>query len=138
VNQSQALAAALATEHQAIYAYGVLGARLDDLTRPMALQAFDAHRVRRDVLLEKLRALGLPTAGPAPAYDVLVATSAKALSLAVRVETEVGIRWRDVVGSTDDKALRTLAVGALQDSAVRAASWRLKAGVPPNVALPGT
>jgi hypothetical protein len=138
VNQSQALAEVLATEHQAVYAYGVLGARLDALTRPAALAAFDAHRVRRDVLLARLRALGLPTPGPAASYDVLVSTPAQAVALAVRVETEVGIRWRDLVASTDDRALRGLAVAALQDSAVRAVGWRRKAGLrPASVALPG-
>jgi tRNA pseudouridine-54 N-methylase len=138
VNQTQALADVLATEHQAIYAYGVLGARLDPLTRAQALAAFDAHRVRRDVLLARLRSLQLPTPGPAASYDLLVSTQAQAVALAVRVETEVGIRWRDLVGSTDDRALRQLAVQALQDTAVRAAGWRVKAGLTPaSVALPG-
>lgn len=138
MKQAQALAEVLATEHQAVYAYGVLGARLDPATRAAALKAFDAHRVRRDVLLARLRALDLPTPGPAPSYDVLVSTPAQALALAVRVETEVGIRWRDLVASTDDRALRQLAVAALEDTAVRATGWRLKAGLrPASVALPG-
>jgi hypothetical protein len=138
VNEAQALADALATEHQAVYAYGVLGARLDPATRTEALKAFDAHRVRRDVLLAQLRARDLPTPGPAPSYDVLVSTPTQALALALRVESEVGIRWRDLVASTDDRALRVLAVAALQDSAVRAVGWRTKAGLKPvSVALPG-
>ena len=41
------LAAVLSDEHAAIYAYGVLGARLDEPTRAVALADFDAHRVRR-------------------------------------------------------------------------------------------
>ena len=139
MNQAQALAEVLATEHQAVYAYGVLGARLDPLTRAEALKAFDAHRVRRDVLLARLRALDLPTPGPASSYDLLVSTPTQALSVAVRVETEVGIRWRDLVASTDDRALRQFAVAALQDTAVRATGWRRTAGVlPATVALPGT
>lgn len=129
---------ALVTEHAAVYAYGVLGARLDQATRAAALSAFDAHRARRDALLAVLRSRDLPTPGPAAAYEVAVAGRPQALALAVRVETEVGVRLRDLVGSTDDRAVRALAVQGLQDSAVRAAQWRQLAGdVPATVALPG-
>ncbi len=139
MNESEALASALSTEHQAIYAYGVLGARLDDSTRSLALAAFDAHRTRRNALLAALRTRKLPAPGPAASYDVTVASPSQALALAVRVESEVGVRWRDVVGSTDDPMLRALSVPALQDSAVRAARWRRVAGtIPATVALPGT
>ena len=139
MTEGAALAGALETEHAAVYAYGVLGARLDDAARTSAQAAFDAHRSRRDGLLSALRARGLATPGPAASYDVLVADRAQALALAVRVETEVGVRWRDVVAGTDDRALRRLAVQALQDSAVRAARWRRTAGsAPATEALPGT
>ncbi|MCW2600394.1 MAG: hypothetical protein JWM02_2223 [Frankiales bacterium] len=138
MNEASALADALATEHAAIYAYGVLGARLDDPTRQLAQAAFDAHRARRDDLLARLRSRRLPTPGPAASYDVLVTGRTQALTLAVRVETEVGVRWRDLVAVTDDRGLRGLAVHALQDSAVRAAQWRKTAGLSPvTVALPG-
>ncbi len=139
MKQSEALAAALSTEHQAIYAYGVLGAHLDERARSPALEAFDAHRRRRDSLLAELRARRLPTPGPAASYDVTVTSRTQALALAVRVETEVGVRWHDVVGATEDPRLRKLSIPALQDSAVRAARWRRAAGTAPaTVALPGT
>ncbi len=138
MNESEALASALSTEHQAIYAYGVLGARLDDRSRSLALAAFDAHRTRRDAVLAVLRTRRLPTPGPAASYDVTVASPSQALALAVRVEVEVGVRWRDVVAATDDPTLRALSVPALQDSAVRAAQWRKAAGTTPiTVPLPG-
>ena len=138
MTEGSALAGALDTEHAAVYAYGVLGARLDDATRRAAQTASDAHRSRRDDLLSAMRARGLPTPGPASSYDVLVTDRPQALALAVRVETEVGVRWRDLVAATDDRALRRLAVQALQDSAVRAALWRRAAGTTPaTVALPG-
>jgi hypothetical protein len=128
----------LAAEHAAVYAYGVLGARLDERTRALALAAYDAHRVRRDALLVQLRSRALPASGPAPSYDVSVADRTAALALAVRVETVLGVRWRDLVGATDDPALRRLGVQGLQDSAVRAAQWRRTAGtVPATEALPG-
>lgn len=138
MTESTALTALLASEHAAVYAYGLLGARLEDTTRRVALAAFDAHRARRDELRGRLRAAGLPAPVPAAAYGVTVANRAEALALAVRVETELGVHWRDLVAATDDPALRRLAVQALQDSAVRAATWRRQAGFTPvTEALPG-
>lgn len=132
------LADLLATEHAAVYAYGALGARLDDATRRQALAAYDAHRTRRDALVALLRARGQRIAGPSPSYDVAVADRTAALLLAVRVETELGVRWRDLVAVTDEAALRRLAVQGLQDSAVRAAQWRRTAGMTSvTEALPG-
>jgi len=138
VTEAAVLADLLVTEHAAVYSYGVLGARLDEATRRLALSAFDAHRVRRDELVIRLRARGLETVGPKPLYDVTVPGRVQALALAVRVETELGVRWRDLVAVTDDLDLRRLAVQGLQDSAVRAAQWRKAASTSPvTVALPG-
>lgn len=138
MTESAALTALLDAEHAAVYAYGVLGARLDEATRRVALAAFDAHRSRRDELIARLRARSLPTPGPEAAYDVVVANRVQALALAVRVETELGVRWRDLVAVTDNRMLRRAAVQALQDSAVRATVWRRTAGLTPlTQALPG-
>jgi hypothetical protein len=74
-----------------------------------------------------------------PSYDVAVADAPAALQLAVRLEAGLSVRWRDLVAGTDDQALRRLAVAGLQETAVRAAQWRRRAGVTPaTVALPGT
>ena len=138
MSESTALSALLAAEHAAVYAYGVLGARLDERTRTVALAAFDAHRTRRDDLIARLRTLAIPTTGPATSYDVVVAGRVQALALAIRVETGLGVLWRDLVASTDDRSLRRIAVQALQDSAVRATGWRKLSGVTPvTEALPG-
>ncbi|MGB8651998.1 MAG: ferritin-like domain-containing protein [Mycobacteriales bacterium] len=128
----------LVAEHAAVYAYGVLGARLDEVTRRTALAAFDAHRATRDDLLGRLRARELATPGPAASYQVAVGGRAQALALATRVEVELGVRWHDLVGATDDGALRRLAVQGLQDCTVRATRWRQLAGTRPlTEALPG-
>lgn len=135
VSETALLAAVLDAEHAAVYAYGVLGARLDNRTRLLAQQAFDAHRVRRDELAARL---GSTAPGPAAAYDVAVSSRAAALDLAVRLEQGLSVRWRDLVGGTTDPGLRVLAVGALQETAVRATVWRRTAGTRPGtVALPG-
>ena len=129
------LAEVLRAEHAAVYGYGVLGARLDDARRRTALAAFDAHRARRDDLVGRLGAAAPATLA---SYDVAVATPDQALLLAVTIEERVGVRWLNVVAGTGDPALRALAVGALQETAVRAARWRrLRGGGAVTVAFPG-
>lgn len=129
----------LAAEHAAVYGYGVLGARLDEATRPQAVDALAAHRLRRDALGALLGARRAAAPGPLPAYDVTVAGQPAAVALAVRLEAGLAVRWRDLVGGTDEEALRRLGTSGLTETAVRAARWRLVLGVrPPTVALPGT
>ena len=133
------LTAALEAAHAVVYGYGVLGARLDDATRRVALAAFDVHRARRDALTAALvrRAATPPTTEPA--YDVEVADAAAARVLAVRLEEGMAVRWRDLLAGTDDPELRRLGLSGLQETAVRAATWRGLAGTAPvTVALPGT
>ncbi len=133
------LQALLAAEHAAVYGYGVLGARLDDATRPRALDALAAHRARRDALGALLGARRASAPGPLPAYDVTVVGQPAALALAVRLEEGLAVRWRDLVGGTDEEVLRRLGTGGLTETAVRAAQWRLALGTrPPTVPLPGT
>ena len=132
------LAALLSAEHATVFGYGVLGARLDDATRRTALTAYDNHRARRDQLAGLLRGLGETPAPAAAGYDVATPTRQSALALAVRLEEGLSLRWRDLVGGTDDRTLRTLAIGGLQETAVRAATWRVLAGsATVTVALPG-
>ena len=139
MNATDRLVALVEAEHAAVYGYGVLGARLDDARRRAALLAYDSHRARRDQLAAALRAAGGTPPATLPAYDVAVANAAEALALAVRLEEGLALRWRDLIGDTDDRALRSLAVAGLQETAVRAAQWRVRAGITPaTVALPGT
>lgn len=135
---TDALVALLEAEHAVVYAYAVLGARLDEATRQAALAAYDSHRARRDQLAAALRARGAAAPAPLAAYDVTVVDQRGALALAVRLEVGLSVRWRDLVGATDDLGLRRLGVAGLQECAVRAAQWRLRAGISPvTVALPG-
>ena len=132
------LSGLLEATHAAVYGYGVLGARLDAATRPAAQAAVSAHRARRDRLAAQLREAGAEPPEPAVAYEVAVTGQADALALAVRLEEGLSVRWRDLVGATDDRALRRLAVDGLTETAVRAASFRALLGArPPTVAVPG-
>jgi hypothetical protein len=138
VSDVSLLTALLEAEHAAVYGYGTLGGRLDAATRPAALAAFDAHRLRRDSLAARLRERGAVAPPTRAAYDVAVGTPAQALALAVRLEEGLSARWRDLVGGTTDLALRRLGVAGLEETAVRAAQWRKRQGAAhPTVALPG-
>lgn len=133
----QELTALLVDEHAAVYAYGLLGARLGSGERRTARAAFEAHRSARDGLRALLVQRRIDPPAPAAAYDVTAVTAGEARALAVRVEEQLGVRWRDLVATTDDGALRRLAVQRLQECAVRAALWRRAQGVPATVPFPG-
>ena len=136
--EQRLLAELLEAEHAALYGYGVLGARLDVETRPLAQAAAGAHRASRDDLADLLRAAGAEPPAALPAYDVAVAGQSAALELAVSLEEGLSVRWLDLVGGTDDQGLRRLGVDGLSATAVRAASWRELLGrAPVTVALPG-
>jgi hypothetical protein len=137
---SAQLAAALAAEEAAIYAYGVLGVKLTaggDRTEARAAEA--VHRGRRDVLVSRLAALKASTA-PAPAGYTMpfeVTDRASALKLAVQIEDGVAQAWRAVLPVTTE-ADRATALNALTDAAVRATRWRRLGGITPaTMAWPG-
>ena len=134
------MAAALAAEEAAIYAYGALGVKLTGTgERTEARAAEAAHRDRRDVLVTRLAALKASEA-PAPAGYQLpfeITDRESALKLAIQVEDGVAQAWRAVLPVTegDDRAT---ALSALIDSAVRATRWRrLGAVTPATLAWPG-
>lgn len=138
MSEDELLQSLLADEHAAVYGYGVLGARLDDATQPAAQRADDAHRTTRDTLAALLAARRATAPATEAAYDVAVDGPADALILAVRLEEGLGVRWRDLVGGTDDQALRRLGVAELTATAVRAAGWRgMQGRTPGTVAMPG-
>ncbi len=140
MSATDALAAALAAEHAAIFGYGVAGAHLDRAGQESARQAETAHRNRRDALVQRIAAASAspPVAAPAYSLPFPVADSAKALALAIAIEEGTARAWRQAVPATtgDD---RRLAVTALMDCAVRATRWRAAARVrPTTVTFPGT
>lgn len=118
-------------EHGAVWAYGLLGARLSEDALEQARAAHDAHRRSRDVLVTEVQSRGAALPAPAPAYDVHVADPAAALALAVRVEDDLAARWHDLVAASAEPTLRRIGVAGLRDCAVRAARWRSLAGARP-------
>ncbi len=137
--ETDGLSAVFVAQQQAVFAYGVLGARVGPEEKAFARSCFDARRAWRDRTAAALRDRGIARPATAASYDVTVTNRAAAVALAVRVEEGLGQRLRDLVVSAVDPGLRELAVEGLRDAAVRATAWRLVGGIhPASVALPGS
>ena len=137
MSELPALAAALSIEHQVIYGYGVLGARLDKAPRRYAVTALAVHLARRDQLESLIRARGGTPAPAAPAYLTPHITGERdATTFAAHLEDAcAAASWDLVASSAAGSSVRTLAVGWLSDAATRAAHWRGNFEAAP--ALPG-
>jgi hypothetical protein len=127
-----ALAALAAGEHAAVYAYGVVAARVADADRSRALAAWNWHVTRRDELEERLLDAGVQPPAAAPAYQLGAAPDAgAAVALAATVEDRLAQLAAHAVAATTG-ADRSDAAGALVAGARRAAAWRGR-----GAALPG-
>jgi uncharacterized protein DUF4439 len=128
---TDALSAALAAEHAAIFGYGVLGVRLTGAVLTQAQQAEAEHRARRDKLVVRLTKAGVapPAAQPAYALPFPVVDLASGQKLAVQLEERTAAIWRVALGPTGGDE-RKLALDALTDCALRAARWRRATGEP--------
>lgn len=122
---------ALAAEHEAVFAYGLLGPRLS--TPALAEACAAAHETLRDTTIGAIAAAGLVPVPPASDYPRLypVPDADAARALAVRVEDDCATAWRYlylVAASTSGaqaRQLRSTAQDALTASAVRAVRWRV-------------
>ncbi|WP_405776600.1 ferritin-like domain-containing protein [Streptomyces sp. NBC_00859] len=130
----EAAQAALAAEHAAVYGYGVVGGRIGPERRSEALQAYDAHRARRDALARTVRDLGGKPVAASAAYALPfeVTGEAGAVRLAAVLEDRMADAWSDLVRAAGGP-LRHEAALALREAAVRAARWRGDG----SVAFPG-
>ncbi|MFC4612319.1 ferritin-like domain-containing protein [Streptomyces maoxianensis] len=128
-----AVQAALAAEHAAVYGYGVVGGRIGDDREGEATAAYAAHRSRRDSLARTVRDLGGTPAAAAAAYALpfRVPDAAAAVRLAALLEDRVAGVYSDLVRAAEGP-LRREAAGALREAAVRAVRWRGS-----GVAFPG-
>jgi hypothetical protein len=115
-----ALQAALAAEHAAVYAYGVVGGILGT-TSAEAAAGYAAHRGRRDRLTSML---GPESVAAQPAYRLPFEVSgpARARRLAVHVEERCAEVYAEVVSRTT-AADRVFAARALTDCSVRGLEW---------------
>jgi len=116
-----ALQRALAGEHEAVYAYGLVSGRAAVERRAEALADLAAHRVARDRLDDALRALGADPVAAAAAYEAAAATPADAAALAAAVEERLAAVYEDVVGA--DRARRALGATAVLRAARAGVRW---------------
>ncbi|MER5424145.1 ferritin-like domain-containing protein [Streptosporangium roseum] len=125
MSADQGLDTALAAEHAAVYAYGVIGARSTGNLRAVATDAFDAHRAHRDRLRTLIISRGGTPVEPNASYELPVtpSTSAQAVELAVLVERGVTSAYLELTAS-GDPALRKMAALAMQECVVRAYGLR--------------
>lgn len=131
---------ALAGEHAAVFAYGVVGGGLPAAERGLARNGAAAHRVARDRLADLLRAAGAVPVGTEPGYATprVVGNRPAALALAARVEDGLATTYDALLATGDTASIRALGVASLRQAAVQAARLRRLAGVPqPAVAFPG-
>jgi hypothetical protein len=124
---------ALAAEHAAVYAYGLIGARTTGTLRSRATAAFDAHRARRDQLRTLITARQAAPTEVSPSYKLPVtpSTAAEAVRLAVYVEQGITATYLELA-SAREEPLRRYAALAMQESVTRTYSFR-----PAVTAFPG-
>ncbi|MGN9838133.1 ferritin-like domain-containing protein [Nonomuraea sp. H19] len=116
---------ALAAEHAALFAYGLLGARTSGSLRARMTAAFDAHRARRDQLRAFITTRGGKPAEPDASYALPFFPSDAALAarLAVHLETGVAAAYLELAAA-QDVSLRRHAALAMQEATTRSYAFR--------------
>ncbi|MGP4094810.1 ferritin-like domain-containing protein [Nonomuraea sp. KM90] len=116
---------ALAAEHAALFAYGLLGARTSGSLRDKVSAAFDAHRARRDQLRSYITTRGGKPAEPDASYMLpfFPSDATLAAKLAVHLETGVTAAYLELAAA-EEAALRRYAALAMQEAVARSYSFR--------------
>lgn len=129
----QALQAALAAEHAAVYGYGVAGAMLSGTDQALAMTDWKAHREARDTLQAMITKLGATPVAASAAYELpfTVRNARSARRLAATLEEGVTQAYLGLV-AVRDETLRTFGALAMLPPAGRAVAWRGS-----TVAFPG-
>lgn len=136
-----ALAAALAAEHAAVWSYGLASAFLPPTAAGTVVEGAAAHRARRDALEALSEAAGIAPVAAAAAYRVPapVTDAVSAAGLLAVAEDDTTAAWRAVLERTDDPGLRRTGVEAMVAGAIAGVRWRRVAGTTPLVAVfPGS
>ena len=132
---TDALQAALAAEHAALWSYGLAVAFLDPAERAQARDDAEAHRTLRAAVETTLSQIGARAVSAQPSYATPqpVDDAASAAALAVVAETDALGAWRSVLERTTDRPLRQAALDALTEGTLRCARWRVVVGSPPAI-----
>jgi hypothetical protein len=112
----------LALEHEAVWLYGMIGARVDSLARP-ARTSYDAHRVVRDRLLTLVDGAEGDPVGPALTYgDHRVESAKDARAAATNIEERIAAACLTLFGSSGRND-RRFAMSGLRRAALAALDW---------------
>jgi hypothetical protein len=119
-----ALQAAVAGEHAAVWASGRAAGELAGRRRDAARRELDAHRRARDELRRQVRALGAIPLEAAVAYvePFPVQGSSGGRRLMAHVNTALAATYADVAAASEPAARRE-AVQRSSEAAVRAVEW---------------
>ena len=113
----------LAVEHKAVWLYGLIGGRVDNLT-DAARAEWNRHRDTRDRLTAQIQTTGAEPVGPHLTYrEGAVSSAADARRAAQTIEAEVEIA---ALACISDAAHRPDVVAALRAAAQAAANWGAK------------
>ncbi len=123
-DEAGALAAVLAAEQAALYAYGVVGGRVARSRRRLAQDALTRHAARRDLVAGRLSAAGRTPSPASPGYALPfpVDSERSARALAARVEEAVAAATADLVAAARGSA-RLEAGRWLAEAATTAWRW---------------
>lgn len=112
----------LAIEHEAVWQYGLIGGRFDDL-RDHAEEAWREHRAVRDHLSEVISSHGQRPVGPAMSYSAPASTVAQARAAARDVEQRVAAAALAALPASAERSERRFAVARLRAAARAAITW---------------
>lgn len=142
--ESAALFDAVATEHAAIYGYGLVSAHVMPEDNELVSEAVAQHRDRREAAISILKERSITAPLPAAGYQLPFPVTGPigAGKLAVRMESDCAVAWRAVLEQASGKDTaeqdRAFALTALTQSALMAARWRQQLGAwPVTEAFPG-
>ncbi len=134
MTELEALQAALAGEHAALYGVGVAGGKLSGAKFSAATVTFERHRDTRDKLSDLIAAAGETPVAAEPAYDLPqpVTNAVSASALILGIERRLAAVYGDLVEAAEQPAVRRLAIDELLATAGAQVTW---GGAP--VAMPG-
>lgn len=129
----EAVSAAIAAEHSAIYLYGLIEAYAAPTRKAEVGKYVAEHRAQRDALSGVLTAGGAQAPVAAPSYTPPepVVDPVTAARVAVVVEDDTAAAHRAVLSQGDGDGVRHLGVTGLGAAAVRAARWRVALNTSP-------
>lgn len=128
-----ALQAALATEYEVVYGYGVAGAHLSDDAETYALSRLTVHMQRRDALTALIASAGGTPVSARAAYRLpfRVTNATSAGLLAGHLEQGASDAYWDLVAAAPaSSSARQQAIDWLTDSAMSAAQWGATQALP--------